>query len=275
MTTQTILKPNVVSSPTLMSSVRSEWIKLSSTRSPWVAVAIPTLLVAASTGTVVRLIERIEDLSVINSLPIALSMVSLIGIAGAVIVGAIVGGSDFQRQTSAPTLISQPHRGQFLASKVVFGVIASLTVAIVMAVVGSAVAALFAAGDSGGLAPEAVAAGEVPDVNRFTLPLKTLLHLVLGGLFGTGLGMATRSASLAVSAFFALRFIEFVTLTASQHWVFKLLPFGAGDRAFDAGTNPFAEGRFSSGSASLVIFVCAIVLLFGIGVARTFKQDIV
>lgn len=273
MTTITIPKPTVVSSPTLASSVRSEWIKLSSTRSPLIAVAIPTLLVAVSTGAIVRLIGNIEDLSVTNSLPFALSMVSLVGMAGAVIIGAIVGGSDFQRNTTAPTLSSQPHRGQFLAGKVVFSILASLTMTVAMIAVGFAAAALFAAGD-GGVAGEAVAAGEIPDVNRFTAPLKTVLHLVLGGLFGTGLGIATRSASLAVSAFFALRFVELVTLTASQHWVFKLLPFSAGDRAFDSGTNPFTEGRFSSESASLIIFVGAIALLLGIGVVRTFKQDI-
>ncbi len=261
--------------PTLLTALRSEWTKLATVRSSWIALGLTAFVVALVSGVSGAFYGRATGQSALDFLTFSVYIVSLVGMIGAVIVGAIVGGSDLQRETSVPTLIAQPSRSKFLVAKMGFSLLAGIIAA--GAMIGVGLLAVFLVAKLGldqGTAGEVAGTQEQSDASLMSLIPKAMVHLGLGALFGTALGLITRQVTLAVSAFLVLRVVESVVLPASDHWLANLLPFAAGDRAFTASGLETEFARFESPTASLITFICFLTLLVAAGSARTFSEDV-
>lgn len=267
----------------LLRSFSSEWTKLRTIRSPWIVVGVVSLLTMMGSATLTYFsrstaastagLDNWNEVLVpaVNGIQFA----NYLGVIAVVIVGALIGSGDFQHKTVAPTLVKQPSRWKFLSAKAGFTVAISIALAVFL--IAACLAASYVLSPMVGEFEPMMSSGGFHEYVSYglgaILPI-AIGHLVLAGLFGMALGLATRSTTFAVSGFFVLRFIELTISVEGNHWTNNLLPFKAGDRLLPYMVADPDPGKFGSKPASAAIYISVIAVLMAVGVIRTYRQDV-
>ena len=203
-----------------------------------------------------------------TGLDFQLALVDLIGITSllAIILGITIITSEFRHGTITPTLLTTPARERVLAGKAVAGVLVALLFAVLALLVVVAVAAIWTAVDGGEL--------ELMDGDVAERAGKTLLGVVLWLLLGLAIGSVVHSQIAALVGTLLWIFLVETLLVGlfsllDIEGVAEYLPFHALDGADGTG----GSNLLSYGPA-LAVTCGWIVLLGGLGLARTLRRDI-
>jgi ABC-type transport system involved in multi-copper enzyme maturation permease subunit len=244
--------------------VRSELLKVRTTRGWWAYLIVIVALVGI--GTAAEVGSRSEDER--SGLDFQLALVDLVGIASllAVILGLTIVTTEFRHGTITPTLLATPGRERVLAGKAIAGVLIAVFFAVLAFVVVVMVASVWVSIDGGDL--------QLVDSDVAERAGKTLLGVVLWLLMGVAIGSVVHSQVAALVGTLVWLFLAETLLLG----LFNLLDIGGAAeylpfRALD-GADGSGGGDLLEYGPALAVTLGWIVLLGGLGVARTRRRDI-
>lgn len=201
-------------------TLRSEWIKLSSVRANRTILALTVAVDLFASWAVANLVtDEVLTVAEVFVYPAILTSVF------AAVAGIMVFTSEAQHGTLAGTLTAQPARWVIAASKTVtmttFGLV------------------LGAAGMAAGFAGATIGGIELGDTSAMaTTAMAALLYTSLAGIIGLGVGMTVRHSTGAISGVLVWWFVaENLLRVFTPAKLARFLPFDAGYRMLDIGSD--------------------------------------
>jgi len=201
-------------------TLKSDWIKLSTIRANKVMLALTIAINAFAAWAVATLVkDEALTISEVFVYPALLTAVL------AAVMSILMFTSEAQHGTLATTMTAQPGRWVIAASKV----LTSIGIGLVLGAAGMAAAATGAA--AGGLPLGDTAAGGVT-------ALYALLFITLAALTGLGVGMIARHSAAAISGLLVWWFVgENLILAFAPATVSRFMPGDAGYRMLGVGSD--------------------------------------
>lgn len=211
----------------MITRLRAEWLKFATVRSGW------TLLVIAAVATMAALVLGllVEDASDLRTVEdqagTILGGTAVIAALLLVIYGVTRATSELKSSAVVPFLIASPQRADAVAAKAVVTALVSFVYGLALLAAVTVVGVVW-------LNVEGIPV-EVANAQFVEAFAGTLAYLVVGTLFGLGLGYLTMSATLGVTAALLIPLAVETTIKATIHSSLeRFLPFSAGQSLLDA-----------------------------------------
>jgi ABC-2 type transport system permease protein len=241
------------------SALRSEWIKLASLR----ANKVILVLTAAIGGLIAWVLASTATDPALTAAELFIYPLPLVATL-ATVTGILMFTSEAQHGTLAATLTARPARWVTVAAKTVMA-----------AAVGTV---LGATGMVAGFAGAAAGGVDLGSGSALTSrALWALLYIALATLVGLGVGMIARHSAGAISGLLMWSFvIESLFAPALPEGLLHFLPFSAGYRLLDAGSNfeaPVTIAHELAISQYALIFGGYALLGLTIGTVLLYRRD--
>lgn len=240
-------------------ALRSEWIKVSTLRTNKVILAL-------TAGTGVTIAGALAATATDNKVPASELFIYPLPLVAtlAIVTGILMFTAEAQHGTLAVTLTARPARWVTVFAKTVMAL-----------AVGTAYgAAAMAAGFGGALAGGA----QLGDGSAMTSRAAwALLYIAVAAVIGLGVGMIVRHSAGAISGLLMWSFvIETLFAPALPEGVLHFLPFSAGYRLLDAGTefkDPVAIANELSRPMYATIFAGYALVTLALGTVLLYRRD--
>lgn len=264
-----------------MRSIRSEFLKITTTRIWWILalilfgyVGLTAAGIAALSGTIANTPDA-PPLPPEMFPPLVYSITTAIGYVFPLLFGALATTSEFRHQTLTPTFLATPKRSVVLGGKLVVGAVWGVVFALVglLASVGVGAAVLAATGHETLL----------DDPDTWALLGRIVLAMALWAIIGVALGVLipNQVATIVIVLAFT-QFVEPLLRFASAFWewtatVGRFLPGAASDALVGSSVfTAFAGGATDAlewWQGGLVLGGYAVLFLI-IGAATTWRRDV-
>ena len=243
----------------LPSSLRSEWIKLTSLRANKVILAMTAVVGGLIAGALAATATD-PTLTASELFIYPLPLVAML----AAVSGILMFTGEAQHGTLAVTLAARPARWVTVAAKTITATMVGL--------------ALGATGMVAGFAGAAIGGVELGSGSHLaSRALWALLYIALAGLIGLGVGMIARNSAAAITGLLLWSFvIESLFAPALPEGVRHLLPFSAGYRLLDAGPNfeaPVAIAHQLARPQYALVFGAYAVISLAVGTVLLNRRD--
>jgi hypothetical protein len=240
-------------------ALKSEWIKLASLRANRVILGL-TAAVGAFTAWVLALNATDDALTASELFIYPLPLIAML----ATVTGILMFTAETHHGTMAAALTARPARWVIVSAKTSMAIMVGLVLGAtgMLAGIGGALAGGIDLGDASTVGPRA---------------LWALLYITLAAVIGLGVGMIARHSAGAISGLLMWSFVvESLFAPTLPDGLVHLLPFSAGYRLLDAGSNFEAPVAIANELARLqyaLIFAGYALASLAIGTLLLYRRD--
>lgn len=259
----------------IISVIRSEFLKLRTLRSTWLSFAI-TAALTIGFGALISYVTKMQfpKMSFYEKAtfdPIAISLVGTLFAQFAVgVIGALMITSEFVSGSIRTTLAAVPSRMRVLVAKAAVLKFSVLIVGLICAFAAFLLGQVIMSGPG-------IPTATLADANTLRAVLLAGLYLMLLSLLGFGLGLIIRQTAGAISVFVSillvLPLITFLLPSAWRDAIAKFLPSSLG-RSMMSAPGAITEIPLFGPWAATGILVGYVVLLIGIGAYLFEHRDV-